>query len=556
MPNSSDIKGIDLWAPVSRDDLPRELNDAMRRRDWPSVRDELRAIMDGLTTDGAYGRALLQLALELPIGIDPVFDSYRGAASIDHGDWDGVRRCIAGAVEPIQLLGMRDVLLGPLDQFDVPREHSDYGMLFGGYEHQLSQMTRQFRRWAKAMLSFQVTEVVWSRPDVPHGRHFRHRRLQDEMLLAFAEVHGGSLATAMALASGAKHLGDETEPLRIYAPDLEDLAALAMGDERTPTLRLVRDLSKPTGLSPLGAWQVLTLFMPLLSLTSGDTFLTCARLTERIAARLGSPRAQLASQAWRVAAEHTERSQMSRSELPGVRAQAERAGLGLRVLPQLTAAVMSRRLDDFASAEHLARRVGSVWAQVSALAWMAALNPSPRVAHWLAVLLEVTGWRRLVLVPPEIAADAALGLASLGIRGQAVVELASASGRPNVLLDVALRHVDDTAAPLESRLAAVEALGTLGTSRAGDILVRLTRRNDELGRRARLVSQRRRRTGLTERELEVLQLAATGATNRDIAERLSLSQHTIARHLVNARAKLGAANRTEAAARLEELEVR
>src|SRR5207245_7472050 len=187
---------------------------------------------------------------------------------------------------------------------------------------------------------------------------------------------------------------------------------------------------------------------------------------------------------------------------------------------------------------------------------LSARNPTPRVAHWLARLLGVTGWRRLVLVPPEVAADAALGLASLGIRGQAVVELASAAGRPNVLLDVALRHVDDTAAPLGSRLAAVEALGTLGTSRAGEVLARLTRRNDELGRRARLVSQRRRRTGLTERELEVLQLAATGATNREIAERLSLSQHTVARHLVNARGQLGAANRTEAAAELEELEVR
>jgi DNA-binding CsgD family transcriptional regulator len=554
--NSSDANEVDLWAPVSRDVLPRKLNEAMERRDWPSVRNELGTIMDGVTTDGAYGRALLQLALELPTGVDPVFDSYRGAASIDHGDWDGLRRCIAGAVEPIQLLGMRDVLLGPLDQVDVPREPSDYGMLFGAYEHQLSQMTRQFRRWARAMLSFQVTEVIWSRPDVPHGRHFRHRRLQDEMLLAFAEVYGGSLPTAMALALGAKHLGDETEPLRIYAPELEDLVALAMGDERTPTMRLVTELPKPTGLSPLGAWQLLMLFMPLLSLMSGDAFVSCARLTERIAARLGSPRAQLASQAWRVAAEHAEGLHMPHSELPGVRAQAERAGMGLRVLPQLTAAVISRRLDDFVSAERLARRVGSVWAQVSALTWMAALNPDPRVARWLAALLELTGWRRLVLVPPDIASDAALGLASLGMRGEAIVELASAAGRPNVLLDVALRHVDDTAAPLQSRLAAVEALGTLGTSRARDILARLARRNDELGRRARFVSQRRKRTGLTEREVEVLRVAATGATNRDIAERLSLSQHTIARHLANARAKLGAANRTEAAAKLDELEVR
>jgi DNA-binding NarL/FixJ family response regulator len=157
-------------------------------------------------------------------------------------------------------------------------------------------------------------------------------------------------------------------------------------------------------------------------------------------------------------------------------------------------------------------------------------------------------------VPPEVAADAALGVASLGVRSEAIVELASAAGRPNILLEVAVRHVDDTAAPLTARLAAVEALGTLGTTRADELLARLARRNDDLGKRARLVSQRRRRTGLSEREVEVLQLAGTGLTNRDIAERLSLSQHTVARHLANARVKLGAANRTEAAMKLEERE--
>ena len=277
---------------------------------------------------------------------------------------------------------------------------------------------------------------------------------------------------------------------------------------------------------------------------------------ERIAARLGSPRAQLIGQAWRVTSEYLAGKVDKHPELPGLRAQVDRAGPGLRTLPLLLTAVTSKRPTDFVIAEAAARRVGNVWAQISALTWIAALNPSSSAARWLAVLLEMTGWRRLVLVPPEVAADAALGLASLGIRGQAIVELASTAGRPNVLLDVALRHVDDTAAPLGSRLAAAEALGTLGTSRAGEVLARLARRNDELGRRARIVSEKRRRTGLTERELEVVQLAARGGTNRDIAERLSLSQHTIARHLANARAKLGAANRTEAAARLEELEVR
>lgn len=546
---------IDLWAPVSREALPKPLVDAMAQRDWANVRAELGTVMDGITTDGVYGRALLQLALELPVGIDPVFDSYRAAASIDHGDWDGLRRCLASSpVEPIQLLGMRNVLLAPLNQI-APRDPlSPYAMLFAPYEYQLNQIHGAYRRWSRAMLSFQAIELVWARPDVPAGRHIRQRRLQDAMSLAFAEVEAGRLPTAMAFTLEAQHLDGTNEPLRLCAPDLEELIAVALGDERIPDLRLLSDLAKPTGLSPLGAWQVLLHFLPLLSMVGGDTFLRSARIAERIAAGLGSARAQLASHAWRVTAEYTSAPGERHPELPGLRAQADRAGVGLRVLPQLLAGIISKRPADLATAEALARRAGNRWAQVTALTWMAAHNPNARVARWLAVLLEATGWRRPLLVPAEVAADAALGVASLGVRSQAIVELASASGRPNILLEVSTRHVEDTAAPLPSRLAAVEALGTLGTTRADELLARLSRRNDDLGKRARLVSQRRRRTGLSEREVEVVQLAAAGGTNREIAERLSLSQHTIARHLANARAKLGAANRTEAAIKLEELD--
>jgi len=554
-PATTQTGDIDLWAPVSREALPKPLVDAMQRHDWANVRAELGTVMDGITTDGIYGRALLQLALELPVGIDPVFDSYRAAASIDHGDWDGLRRCLAGSpVEPIQLLGMRNVLLAPLNQIAPKDPLSPYAMLFAPYEYQLSQIHGGFRHWARGMLSFQAIELVWARPDVPAGRHIRQRRLQDAMSLAFAEVEAGRLPTAMAFALEAQHLDGTNEPLRLCAPDLEELIAVALGDERAPELRLLLDLAKPTGLSPLGAWQVLLHLLPLLSLVGGDTFLRSARIAERIAAGLGSARAQLASHAWRVTAESANASGLPHPELPGLRAQATRAGVGLRVLPQLLAGIVSKRPADLAAAETLARRAGNRWAQISALTWIAAHNPNARVARWLAVLLEVTGWRRPILVPPEVAADAALGVASLGVRSQAIVELASAAGRPNVLLEVAVRHVDDTAAPLLARLAAVEALGTLGTTRADEMLARLARRNDDLGRRARLVSQRRRRTGLSEREVEVVQLAAAGGTNREIAERLSLSQHTIARHLANARVKLGAANRTEAAMKLEELE--
>ena len=51
---------------------------------------------------------------------------------------------------------------------------------------------------------------------------------------------------------------------------------------------------------------------------------------------------------------------------------------------------------------------------------------------------------------------------------------------------------------------------------------------------------------LTERELEVLQLVMLGNRNRDIANRLFISQETVKAHIKNILEKLGASDRTEA----------
>jgi DNA-binding NarL/FixJ family response regulator len=54
--------------------------------------------------------------------------------------------------------------------------------------------------------------------------------------------------------------------------------------------------------------------------------------------------------------------------------------------------------------------------------------------------------------------------------------------------------------------------------------------------------------GLTGREVEVVRLAATGKSNREIAVLLFLSEKTVARHLSNIYTKLGISSRSAATA--------
>jgi two-component system response regulator DesR len=58
---------------------------------------------------------------------------------------------------------------------------------------------------------------------------------------------------------------------------------------------------------------------------------------------------------------------------------------------------------------------------------------------------------------------------------------------------------------------------------------------------------------LSDREREVLSLIASGATNREIAERLFLSPHTVKEHTSSLYRKLKARNRAEAVQRAERL---
>jgi DNA-binding NarL/FixJ family response regulator len=52
-------------------------------------------------------------------------------------------------------------------------------------------------------------------------------------------------------------------------------------------------------------------------------------------------------------------------------------------------------------------------------------------------------------------------------------------------------------------------------------------------------------TSLSERELQILELVATGLTNHDVAEKLGISKRTVDNHISNILTKTGTENRVE-----------
>jgi len=58
---------------------------------------------------------------------------------------------------------------------------------------------------------------------------------------------------------------------------------------------------------------------------------------------------------------------------------------------------------------------------------------------------------------------------------------------------------------------------------------------------------------LTEREHEILTLVAQGASNREIGERLFITEGTVKNHLSNILSKMGVRDRTQAALKAREL---
>jgi DNA-binding CsgD family transcriptional regulator len=524
--------------------MPQDLLDAFARADWPRVKD-----LVGSASVGVYGRQAAQLRARLPLGVDPRLDEHRSWSALIAGNWDELERCLAAnPVDPAELRGIRDIVLAPLDRDPTLTATTELQRFFlGAWHYGQGGMTGRYRRLVRAMLGWRSDPLAVERGFSP-SRHARYRRLQDAVILAEQETIGGRLDVAGAIAHEAQTLGDEGDNFRVIAAEIESGVAAARGGGTDWPMATPARLAGPRGQNPVDAANHLLTLAPLFALRRDEALESMADLTKGIAVRIGAPRMLLRAETWALAAQRDTARDL-RAQTAALLIKARRASVGLRALPLLLDAVATQRPERFAEAEATARRAGAFWIQVSALTWMAALDPEARTTRWLERALTVSGWRRPPLVPEQIAGDAALGLTATGIRHAGAVELARASGRPNVIYEVARRHLEDQRTPAAVSGVAIDALATLGTTHARELLHRLARRTDALGRAAAEHVTHGHPTSLSEREVEVLDLAARGLTNKEIGEQLSLSQHTIARHLANARAKLGAANRAEAAAK-------
>jgi DNA-binding NarL/FixJ family response regulator len=138
---------------------------------------------------------------------------------------------------------------------------------------------------------------------------------------------------------------------------------------------------------------------------------------------------------------------------------------------------------------------------------------------------------------PDSARRAFEDAIDLHVRSSAPFEAAQA----RLELAGALREQGRAAAGLEHALAARATFDELGAARA-------IKQADKLVAQLGGQSAAAQRAGMTRREAEVLTLVAEGLSNRAIAERLVVSEHTVHRHLANIYARLGVSSRAAAVA--------
>lgn len=202
------------------------------------------------------------------------------------------------------------------------------------------------------------------------------------------------------------------------------------------------------------------------------------------------------------------------------------------------AAAMMRRLDAEHAEDH--KRAAFLPALVRVMIDVSALDDARRAASDLERIASTFGTECL-----RAESDRALGIVALatGDPAGALTILRRASA--------AWREVGAPFEDAQTRLLIARTCREIGDTDTADLEDDAARRMlESLGARIGTTSMVHTSDthGLTPRELDVLQLVATGITNQDIADRLFVAVRTVDRHVGNILTKLGVPSRTAATA--------
>jgi DNA-binding CsgD family transcriptional regulator len=202
----------------------------------------------------------------------------------------------------------------------------------------------------------------------------------------------------------------------------------------------------------------------------------------------------------------------------------------------LRSALASPTVDRFARARLLAAQV-----EVSIAA--GALDRARGAARELAAIAD--GLTSVVVQATASTAQGALHLAEgdrdaaladlrRGLHGWRALGLPYEEAKARLLIGMTRRLLGDKEGgrvEIETARAGFERLGAAADARHAASLIQQRRASPRV---------------LTDREVQVLRLVASGKSNRDIAGALHLSEHTVARHMQNILAKLGVSSRAAA----------